>query len=56
MRAFFGEQGRTRVFSCGVLLVRRRVKPAENAAQRKKIHLEIENSIYLRIQPPASPE
>jgi hypothetical protein len=45
---------RTRVFSCDVLFVRRRVKPAENAAQRKKIHLEIENFICWRTRLPVS--
>ena len=39
MRNFFDEQGRTRVLARGVLRVRRGLKPAENAAQRKKSHL-----------------
>jgi len=44
MRDFLDEQGRTRVFvpriagQEGVLYVRRRLKPAENTAHRKKSH------------------
>jgi hypothetical protein len=40
MRDFFVGQDRTRILAFGVLEVRRRLKFAENAAQRKKIHLK----------------
>lgn len=41
MRSFFAEQGRTRILARGVLEVRRGLKCAENAAQRKNNHLVI---------------
>jgi hypothetical protein len=40
MRDFFDERGRTRILAFGVLVVRRRLKFAENNAHRKKIHLK----------------
>jgi hypothetical protein len=42
MRDFFGELGRTRVFAEAYRLVRRRQKPTENDAQRKKSHFWME--------------
>jgi len=42
MRDFFAELGRTRVFAEAYRYVRRRQKPAENDAQRKKNHFRME--------------
>ena len=39
MRDFFDEQGRTRVFAEAYRMYVTGVKPVENAAHRKKIHL-----------------
>jgi len=53
MRDFFDEHGRTRISAFGVLIVRRRLKFAENNAHRKKTHLEIKN--YLALLAPSIP-
>jgi hypothetical protein len=53
MRDFFDERGRTRISAFGVLVVRRRLKFAENNAHRKKTHLEIKN--YLALLAPSIP-
>ena len=53
MSNFFDEQGRTRVLARGVLLVRRGLKPAENAAHRKKGHFPMETIAVRTPQPPA---
>ena len=42
MSKFCSDQGRTRVFGCGILPVFRRRKPAENADPGKKGHLWME--------------
>ena len=44
MRNFFDEQGRTRVLVEAYIGVRRRRKPAENAAHRKKVLFRMETS------------
>ena len=46
MSNFFDGQGRTRNSGRGVLLVRRGLKSAENAAHRKKGHLGLEMLAY----------
>jgi hypothetical protein len=45
MRDFFVELGRTRVFAEAYIQVRRKRKPAENDAQRKKSHFWMETRL-----------
>jgi len=52
MRDFFVELGRTRVFAEAYKWVRRKRKPRENDAQRKKSHFWMETSEAL---PPTDP-
>ncbi len=44
MSNFYLDQGRTRVFGCGILPVCRSRKPAENADPGKKGHLGMETN------------
>jgi hypothetical protein len=50
MRYLCAELGRTRVFAESYTEVRRRRKPAENDAQRKKDHFWIETRLFYLIE------
>ena len=53
MSIFFDEQGRTKLYVFGVLIVRRRHKDAENVAHREKGHFYLKTRCRMESQQPA---